>query len=406
MSIKSKGKNAYNRGGAKEVVRGAFRLGLGKLIDIVDISPDENIILRSEEILNETTRVEEYHKLPAKENLDPLQRSKSRNPFKKTKNEAEFLQSYQFSYRKDFVYEIENIRLLGPKGIGVTKDGTILEDSITMPGQGRIKASIQKSFQNYPLLTMETLYTSFRSSRRASQTVDCGVSLFSGWNNYYHWILEHLPKLRGIEYYKNKTGVQPIYIIPNDPPSYIQETLELLELNPSNWLEWKPPAIDVKNLVLPSYPEPNPENLHWLRKNLRDSTLESNTEKYPDRIYISRKKTPKRRIENERQVVNLLKNFDFERVYAGELSVKEQITLFSKADKVIAPHGAGLTNMIWGDEMTIFEIHNDVVRDHYYVLAKNLGHEYVPIQGESTEVNKINSNLIVDVEQLEAKLSG
>ena len=405
MSFISKSKRAYNRGGAKEVFRGASRLGLNKLVDLKGISIDDDKVLRSEEILEGTTDVSDHHKLPTNEHLSPLQQSESRNPFDETKNEAEFLQSYQYSYRPDFVYEIENVRLLGPKGIGITRDGIILEDSITMPGQGRIESSIQASYARYPLLTMETIYTSRRSSDRTSQTIDCACSLFSGWSNYYHWILEHLSKLRAIEYYRKKTNLQPTFIIPSDPPSYIQETLELLDVKPSDCFEWKSPAIDVRTLVLPSYPEANPENLHWLRTKLRDSTQKNKSEKTPKRIYISRKKAPKRRIENEKQLLNLLSDFGFERVYAEDLSVQNQIKLFSNANKIIGPHGAGLTNMIWGDEMTIFEIHNDYVRDHYYVLANNLGHEYIPIQGDSTQANQVNSNIIVDIEQLEATMA-
>ena len=406
MPIANKLKNAYYQGGVKEVFYGAFHLGSGKVINIISPSISENKILRSEDILDGTTKVTDYVKLPTKGNLAPLQQSESRNPFNEMKDEAEFLQSYQYSYRPSYIYEMEDVRLLGPKGIGITKDGTILEDSITMPRQERIETSIQESYKYHPLLTMETLYTARRSSDENSQTLDCACSLFSGWNNYYHWILEHLSKLRGIEYYKAKTGTQPTFIIPNDPPSYIHDTLELLDIKSSNCLEWQSPAIDVKNLVLPSYPEANPENLHWLRTNLRSSIQEEVPYNIPNRIYISREKAPKRRVKNESEVLNLVNDFGFERVFAEDLSIKSQIRLFSKANKIIGPHGAGLTNMIWGDEMTIIEIHNDYIRDHYSVLANNLGHRYIPIQGDSTQPTELNSNIIVDVDRLEAALSG
>lgn len=204
MSPLYKVKRAYERGGAKEVFYSTFRLGLNQLINLKGVSIDENKLLKSEQILKQKSNKLDYYKLPTNQDLSPLQQSESRNPFDELKNEAEFLQSYQYSYHPDFVYELENVRLLGPNGIGITKDGVILEDSITMPRQNRIESSIQASYTHYPLLTMETIYTSRRSSNRTSQTIDCACSLFSGWSNYYHWILEHLPKLRAIDYYKKK----------------------------------------------------------------------------------------------------------------------------------------------------------------------------------------------------------
>lgn len=47
-------RDAYDRGGAKEVFRGALGSGPGKLVDIIGISPNETNILRSKEILDET----------------------------------------------------------------------------------------------------------------------------------------------------------------------------------------------------------------------------------------------------------------------------------------------------------------------------------------------------------------
>ena len=405
MSIINRVRNAYNQDGAKEVFRRASRLGLIKCIDMIDTCPDEDKILRSKEILDEINKQVDYEKLPTIQDPAPLQRSESRNPFDDMKSEGEFLQLNQYSYRPDFIYEMEDIRLLGPNGIGITKNGVILEDSITMPGRERVDISIQRSYNQHPLLTIETVYTSRRSSRRTSQTLNCACPLFSAWNGYYHWITEHLPKLRGIKHHTAKNKSRPTFIIPSDPPHYIRETLKLLDIKQSDWFEWESPAVDVRNLILPSYPEANPENLHWLRASLRDSVQEKEQWMVPSHVYVSREKMSTRRIENERQVLNLLSEFNFERVFAEELSFKNQVRLFSKADKIISPHGAGLTNMIWGDKMTIFEIFNDHVRDHYYVLANNLGHDYIPIQGNSTQPMTPDSNFTVDIERLEVALS-
>jgi hypothetical protein len=67
------------------------------------------------------------------------------------------------------------------------------------------------------------------------------------------------------------------------------------------------------------------------------------------RIFISRQKfdTPKRRIANIEVIEPLLRTYGFEPVMLEDLSVVEQIRLFSQAEAVIGVHGAGLANMIF-----------------------------------------------------------
>lgn len=333
-----------------------------------------------------------------------LKKSKSKNPFRRPKEKTVFLQSYQYSYRPDFVTEVNNVRLMGPNGVGIQKGGKILEDSITMPGQRRASVSIQRSLHDHPLLTLKTLLGPDLNPSVPLREVDCACSLFSSWSNYYHWILEHCSKLRGLSVYEAKTGRKPMLIIPQDPPSLIWETLDMLKIEKARCMEWEPPAIDVETLVLPSYPEANPSNLHWLRKSFWGSVLTQNPKSPQRKIYISRNKAPKRKIVNEDEVLEVLTSHGFERVFAEDLSVKDQVQLFSEAEAIIGAHGAGMTNMIWGCEMTVFEIHNRFVRDHYYVLANNLGHDYAPIQGESTNPDRLNSDMKVNTRELESRL--
>lgn len=67
------------------------------------------------------------------------------------------------------------------------------------------------------------------------------------------------------------------------------------------------------------------------------------------RVFISRQKfdTPKRRIANIDVIEPLLQSYGFEPVILEDLSVIEQIRLFSQAEAVIGVHGAGLANMMF-----------------------------------------------------------
>ncbi|ESA37263.1 glycosyltransferase putative [Leptolyngbya sp. Heron Island J] len=64
------------------------------------------------------------------------------------------------------------------------------------------------------------------------------------------------------------------------------------------------------------------------------------------RLFLPRR--GKRVIKNELEVRNLLENvFEFETVEDEHRSIEEQIALYQGASVIVAPHGAGLTNLIW-----------------------------------------------------------
>ena len=65
--------------------------------------------------------------------------------------------------------------------------------------------------------------------------------------------------------------------------------------------------------------------------------------KTPSRIFIDRRASPLRRLTNEDDIIAALP--DFVPVQLEALSVAEQVRLFANADIIIAPHGAGLTNI-------------------------------------------------------------
>ena len=68
-----------------------------------------------------------------------------------------------------------------------------------------------------------------------------------------------------------------------------------------------------------------------------------------DIIYVARTDTANRVAENEADIMDLLKEEGICVVVPGRLSVAQQINLFGKAEAIIGPHGAGLTNIVSAD---------------------------------------------------------
>lgn len=64
-----------------------------------------------------------------------------------------------------------------------------------------------------------------------------------------------------------------------------------------------------------------------------------------EKIYISRAKAKKRRITNEIEVRTSLESRGFHTVYAEEMPVSEMAQLVRSSAQIVAPHGAGITNV-------------------------------------------------------------
>ena len=65
------------------------------------------------------------------------------------------------------------------------------------------------------------------------------------------------------------------------------------------------------------------------------------------RVYLSRKRAPKRRILNEERIEHILARAGFECIAAEDYTILEQISLFASTKILIGPHGAGLGNMVF-----------------------------------------------------------
>ena len=105
-----------------------------------------------------------------------------------------------------------------------------------------------------------------------------------------------------------------------------------------------------------------------------------------EKIFISRSKSNRRKITNEEDVIKLVTNYGFKIIYMEDLNVIEQINLFNKTKVIIAPHGAGISNIVYCSNSfklleifpenyfdSSFRILSQVLKcDYYYLIGKCL----------------------------------
>ncbi len=103
------------------------------------------------------------------------------------------------------------------------------------------------------------------------------------------------------------------------------------------------------------------------------------------RLYIDRRGAPARALSNEGEIVDLLAARGFLPVRLETLTMGEQARLFQEAEIVVAPHGAGLANMVFAPPgLRIVELLPDgAINWCYRHLAAASGHRYDCVIGRS-----------------------
>jgi capsular polysaccharide biosynthesis protein len=134
----------------------------------------------------------------------------------------------------------------------------------------------------------------------------------------------------------------------------------------------------------------DPEVAQWLSARLRKAFRESCavTGRKSLRLYISRAKALARRVANEEEILALLRPLGFQVIYAEDLSLTQQASYFAQAEAIVAPHGAGLTNLYFSRPGTkVIEILFEPIgnRTHYWSLCDALEMEYLYTVGDAVE---------------------
>lgn len=171
----------------------------------------------------------------------------------------------------------------------------------------------------------------------------------NGATNYYHWMLDYLPRLLLTE---RDTNLSKLKIVINAGLSSFQkQSLEVLGIDQSRIIFKEPEAwLLCEHLYVPSFISrtgcAHPEAVEFLRRKFLPK-IDTDKGTGPKRVYLSRKDSKNRTIINEREVEDVLRQEGFEIVVPGQLSILDQVRMMSAAEKIVVAHGAGLVNLVF-----------------------------------------------------------
>lgn len=251
----------------------------------------------------------------------------------------------------------------------LSADRNLLADvSREYPGQLPICTRPHSSFQRF-----------LQSSNQSAELIAGRVAVLAGLSghNYFHWMVDVLPRLELLRRSGLRWSDLDWFWINQVQANFQQETLGYLGIPSDKILAAdRHPFIQAETLVVPSFPGhlgwPEPWAIAFLRQQFLPIAAP-----HPlyERIYVSRNKAHHRRLLNESEVMDRLQALDFQLVELETLSVAEQISLFAHAKVIIAPHGGGLTNLIFCTPgTTVIELFSkNYIRHYYWQVSQQLG---------------------------------
>ncbi|MBE9094356.1 tetratricopeptide repeat protein [Tychonema sp. LEGE 07203] len=274
------------------------------------------------------------------------------------------------------------------------------------------------------------------------EQIDGTVAVLAGLsgNVYFHWMVDILPRIEVLQRWGINLEEIDRFLVNSCQQPFQRETLKALGIPEYKIIESdRHPYIQAKQLIVPSFAGYlgwlSPGGLEFLRRvflnkklkqlcsaniflarNTQVSEQEDRKYLYPERIYISRSKSSYRRVINEEQVVQFLSGFGFVSVLLESMTVEEQITLFSRAKAIVAPHGSGLTNIIFcGSGTKVIELVSpNYIRHYYWAIANQLNLPHYYVIGQSFNCyqvrqlmyqNPLTEDILVNLNSLKKMLS-
>lgn len=291
-----------------------------------------------------------------------------------------------------FILSIPNGRVYSEKGVVISPVSDCILSSTA--------AEFETIAENSPVFRRVSLGPCIKIPGRTAVLASVGQRC------YYHWMFDVLPKIALL----NSRNITPDhYLTAALDRSCMKESLELLGVL-DRVKTCKPRAhYECEELIFPSRPAENFTSYVpvWVYKWLREqfSSWRQSEKSYPKFIFISRSKASIRHLINENEVLEKLKPYGFVCCRPEEMSLRDQVALFSQVEMVVAPHGAGLTNLVFSEPgTTVVELFPSVeaVMPCYAALCEKLELNYHSILSKQTPLP--NNHFCVDSDEVLKKV--
>ena len=228
----------------------------------------------------------------------------------------------------------------------------------------------------------------------------------SNWRNYWHWHTQTLPNIALLRL----AGLYPgkVKLFCCELTDWRERSLSLLGVQPAETTgDSEPRIFRVRELYYPSFLD---KTNMWLQSPALLDTYEAIAADVRRRappegglelIYISRLDSKRRQLLNEIELSDALEKLGFVTVIPGEINYLQQVAMMRSARVIVAPHGAGLTNLAFAPKPSVVI---EVIPSYWYseaksafrVLAQIAGHHYCAVVSHDTNPQTMDWKIDVD----------
>ena len=292
-----------------------------------------------------------------------------------------FKQFSQFK-QKEYIVKISKKAFVEPKyGWVISEFNYLLTDSLPYATKLEIP-----SFNNY----IKTRFLANKKIRKEKIIISLRDISEASYFHFYNDVLNKLILLENFNISKNI----PLLISKKlFEKHFFQGALKRSNLKDRKWIIQDNFYIETDEII---YCKTMPHRKSYFDKLLNLLNVPEPNNNSIKRIFLTRNPNIGRCIKNYDQIKKVCNKFGFEIKDTENISLDEQIKLFSNARYIIGIHGAGLTNIIFrrNGKLSLLEIFPpDNIPPHYYWLASIFGFNYDAILGSNVPKDNLNKNL-------------
>ncbi len=309
-----------------------------------------------------------------------------------------------------FEEELERVipptRLLTRYNVGVSPEGILFQGGKMMPESFAFPANLE----NWKRRSIWKFFLSNHLLRKRNRFERESVWVTDDWSlGYFHWLADVLPRLMTIR----ERLQELVLLLPHKYKEleFVQASLKPFAIGEVKYLN-ESEVLSCAKLIVPTQTAPSGHYNDKLIQEVRDLLVgfyASTPREIEDRVYISRALAPKRRIRNEEEVVEVLREFNFRIIHPEDHSFAEQVSIASGARYFISNHGAGLTNMLFmtpGANVLELRYSGDRINNCYFTMASalDLNYHYQSCEPATSDESPHTADLQVDCSLLRANI--